>query len=408
MPFFTMNRIPKALQNEESIMALFPGELRSKIDIVRISNGFVKFQVDREHMSSVAPIIQQLRKSLSSGSIPKSPLIKEEHIKEQPALQHTPQYAIFDVVIEENPDYTFLYEEMAEALSCPICMSLFKEPHRLQCGHVFCKKCISRCEDFNNLSQNCPICRDKIIRCEADLLAAQLVTLVRVCCPNAGLTCPMLNEPCFWSGSIEQLEYHLKESCPTQELKCVTCSWKGWRCKSELHKTACKALNVVSCSNRTNGCQWIGNSRTDMDSHLKICSFRPVDCHTCNWQGPYYEFDEHVLLCEERMIQCNNQGCSSCVKAKNLARHRSICRYRWYPCENQCGWTGSFYEFAQHEDECPNRIVSCGAKNCSWEGRLQEFDRHSDSCYYLQDVVCYRCGWNGIRDQLRSHLNRYH
>lgn len=49
-------------------------------------------------------------------------------------------------------------EELQSELTCPVCLELFRDPVILECGHHFCKVCITQCWEANEVS-NCPKCR---------------------------------------------------------------------------------------------------------------------------------------------------------------------------------------------------------------------------------------------------------
>ncbi|XP_045873412.1 tripartite motif-containing protein 5-like isoform X2 [Meles meles] len=57
-----------------------------------------------------------------------------------------------------------LLTNIKEEVTCPICLDLLKEPLSLDCGHSFCKACITAVNKDSETSQegkstNCPVCR---------------------------------------------------------------------------------------------------------------------------------------------------------------------------------------------------------------------------------------------------------
>ncbi|XP_042310940.1 zinc finger protein RFP-like [Sceloporus undulatus] len=50
-----------------------------------------------------------------------------------------------------------------EEATCPICLELFKEPVILDCGHNFCRACISRCQQEPKRKVSCPECRQSFV-----------------------------------------------------------------------------------------------------------------------------------------------------------------------------------------------------------------------------------------------------
>ncbi|XP_072094771.1 zinc-binding protein A33-like [Mobula birostris] len=52
-------------------------------------------------------------------------------------------------------------ESLTEEVICPICLDFFTDPVTLQCGHNFCRSCITRCWEREERN-SCPECREEI------------------------------------------------------------------------------------------------------------------------------------------------------------------------------------------------------------------------------------------------------
>uniref|UniRef100_A0A8C3T7J0 Zinc finger protein RFP-like n=1 Tax=Chelydra serpentina TaxID=8475 RepID=A0A8C3T7J0_CHESE len=55
----------------------------------------------------------------------------------------------------ENP-----LESLQEEATCPLCLEYFTEPVSLECGHNFCRACISQCWEGSATAASCPQCRE--------------------------------------------------------------------------------------------------------------------------------------------------------------------------------------------------------------------------------------------------------
>ncbi|XP_067391487.1 zinc finger protein RFP-like [Emydura macquarii macquarii] len=57
----------------------------------------------------------------------------------------------------ENP-----VEILQEEATCPICLEYFRQPVTLECGHNFCRACVSHCWEGSDTDVSCPQCREII------------------------------------------------------------------------------------------------------------------------------------------------------------------------------------------------------------------------------------------------------
>ncbi|XP_039358196.1 zinc finger protein RFP-like [Mauremys reevesii] len=51
-------------------------------------------------------------------------------------------------------------ESLRDELSCPICLEYFTDPVTIECGHNFCRACISQCWGESETNVSCPQCRE--------------------------------------------------------------------------------------------------------------------------------------------------------------------------------------------------------------------------------------------------------
>uniref|UniRef100_A0A674IE60 Zinc finger protein RFP-like n=1 Tax=Terrapene triunguis TaxID=2587831 RepID=A0A674IE60_9SAUR len=59
----------------------------------------------------------------------------------------------------ENP-----MESLQEEATCPVCLEYFTEPVTLECGHNFCRACISQCWEGSDTAASCPQCRETVLQ----------------------------------------------------------------------------------------------------------------------------------------------------------------------------------------------------------------------------------------------------
>ncbi|XP_078496880.1 E3 ubiquitin-protein ligase TRIM39-like [Lissotriton helveticus] len=51
------------------------------------------------------------------------------------------------------------FQRVRDGVSCPICLELYSDPVSIECGHNFCRSCITRCWEGPGSDRSCPQCR---------------------------------------------------------------------------------------------------------------------------------------------------------------------------------------------------------------------------------------------------------
>ncbi|XP_053902726.1 zinc finger protein RFP-like [Malaclemys terrapin pileata] len=65
-----------------------------------------------------------------------------------------------DRQVPYNAIHKSQHASLQEEASCPICLEYFTEPVTLECGHNFCRACISQCWEGSTTAISCPQCRE--------------------------------------------------------------------------------------------------------------------------------------------------------------------------------------------------------------------------------------------------------
>lgn len=133
---------------------------------------------------------------------------------------------------------------VSKYLYCVICREIFNDPHRLQCGHTFCKECIVK---WAKMKSGCPICRSyfNVHDIQRDLVGYNMVNELEVYCNNRG---------CPWKSSLQNLNEHLKQCYfdPKKIPECIRSIIHNDERNKIKNKTTTTATTVINSATTTN------------------------------------------------------------------------------------------------------------------------------------------------------------
>ncbi|XP_064599871.1 TNF receptor-associated factor 6-like [Liolophura sinensis] len=232
----------------------------------------------------------------------------------------------------EGYDYEFVPQPDPK-YECPICLLILREPCQTECGHRFCRGCITRWLSEHE-TRRCPADNEPITKAQLfpDNFAKREILSLRVRCPNAKHgcdsvvelgkvqehedNCPMTYQPCPLGCACilfrKDVEEHVAKSCESRRVECPFCHETVLAGRAQNHQQE-------ECPNITVLCQFcqLKLMREQIKRHLDTdCPNVKVKCVFSVWGC-----DTEVI----RSDQANHQRDSTAFHLRLLST--AFCRY---------------------------------------------------------------------------------
>ena len=224
--------------------------------------------------------------------------------------------------MEDHNNYDYVNENsISEDLLCPVCTDPLIEPLCAnQCGHTFCRQCITT--TFRTMSQ-CPTCRESL-----ELDDFRPVN-----------TRPFLNQ-------LNQLL-----------VKCKMCSTTNiQRGNFNDHLTKCASIDV-QCPAADMECDWKGK-RNEVEEHTRICALVKIQPIVAELNAKVKEQAEQISFLYQ-ILKITSKNCKKRCEEKNYTNGRAYC--------DICKQKFAFDEHKNRLHFCPNTDIcaDCVAKQFS-------------------------------------------
>eukprot|EP01103_Thecamoeba_quadrilineata_P002274 TRINITY_DN12258_c0_g1_i1.p1 TRINITY_DN12258_c0_g1~~TRINITY_DN12258_c0_g1_i1.p1 ORF type:complete len:590 (+),score=60.41 TRINITY_DN12258_c0_g1_i1:3-1772(+) len=227
-------------------------------------------------------------------------------------------------------------EEEDREFICPIGSGIFNDAVSLQCGHTFCRPCITKWCQKNSI---CPIDRELVIseRIAPNYTLRNIVNRKKVACQNAfeveGSKISSQNE-CTWKGQLQNLLGHRQKECGYEKIGCMN-----------------------------DGCPEVDLERRHTQDHNQSCQYKLVICNFCGVDSiRLADEKEHLEICPKVDISCP-QNCGRRIRRKDQQKHVS----------EECGYSLV---------ECPCKRLGCG-KSIERQKITQHLQENIESHLYL-------------------------
>ncbi|GCB72604.1 hypothetical protein scyTo_0002084 [Scyliorhinus torazame] len=110
----------------------------------------------QENLNSIEEKLSKLQKQMEQ----KNELIFLKTIAELKLSRNAATPKLNQEVLSVNMASKQQVESLTEETICPICLDFFTDPVTLDCGHNFCRSCISQCWEKKEIN-SCPECREE-------------------------------------------------------------------------------------------------------------------------------------------------------------------------------------------------------------------------------------------------------
>ena len=203
-----------------------------------------------------------------------------------------------------------------DILICHICTKPLRDPHlTVCCGHNFCESCLEQWSKKQR-ENSCPFCRSA-----GEEFQHFLDKKTKREINALKVRCSNRMDGCKWIGELGALKKHLNsaDGCGYVYVQCPNDC-----CCPELSEWESMMIG------ETDDFQPLGSKfmlRKNLQHHLKVeCEERPYRCEHCGEIGTFKSVTEyHYPTCPEFPVLCPN-GCTvKPYKLKEMPEHRKIC-----------------------------------------------------------------------------------
>lgn len=212
----------------------------------------------------------------------------------------------FDALIYVSPP--------PQSLFCPVCKNILQAPLETSCAHrhTMCSRCLEQAlED----KLECPVDRTPMPGGLSDCrpackLISQVIDELETSCPNmrCGRILPRGN-----------VEWHLREQCPFEQIKCPATLCEQLVLRKDIVGTQCNHI-LNECEHCS---QEIMANR--MSDHLNECPELSHQCQYCLLEYSAEDMSHHV--CSQEPIICGAAafGCSATGTRESMTAHSQSC-----------------------------------------------------------------------------------
>ena len=229
-------------------------------------------------------------------------------------------------------------DPLPDECPCPVCTLVQKEPYQLTC----CGKifCKSCLDQLIAKRSSCPNCHADFIKKKKYFPDVNTKRRIN----HFRIFCSNKNNGCEWVGHLKDLkEQHIPE-CPNEVVPCTN-------------------VEIIPNYKETIFGMWtMGGSvcsekiqRHQLEKHMdEECPLRTINCVHCNARGSFYLVNgDHIKKnCPTFLLTCENEGCLLKVKR---------------------------YEMNDHHRSCPKKVIDCpqySLLGCKAKIKREEIQSH--------------------------------
>ena len=222
-----------------------------------------------------------------------------------------------DLFIQIN-DEIFNSAKCKNCKDFPLYPIVFKNinPEKIDNNIVLCKNCFEKLNKDNKQYINI-----NNIDKQYSYFLKSFIEQKEIKCINNKLGCK-------WKDKISNLEFHLKNDCLFEEIKCPNsdCNKKIFRKDLNSHLAQCEYIEKV-INLRCQFCKRVFDIN-EFSNHFKKCPEMVINCEKgCGKKIKRKELEEHKSkLCPEELIKCDywEKGCKKLIKRKFLSEHYNL------------------------------------------------------------------------------------